>query len=160
MVNAVAPGATMTPMIAWLTDDLRSGIEKATPLGRMAMPDDIADVVAFLAPDSARQIAGRTLLADGGLVWRIVGPSDPLSRDTLTRGASQSVARLRTGSRELATTRSCGAAGLSYLQIRRPIVKLTGTNTRASGFELVKAVASRTPSIRMGGDRWPRTISD
>jgi 3-oxoacyl-[acyl-carrier protein] reductase len=37
-VNAVAPGATMTPMTAWLTDDLRSGIEKATPLGRMACP--------------------------------------------------------------------------------------------------------------------------
>jgi 3-oxoacyl-[acyl-carrier protein] reductase len=67
-VNAVAPGATMTPMTAWLTDDLRSGIEKATPLGRMAMPDDIADVVAFLASDSARWITGRTLLADGGLV--------------------------------------------------------------------------------------------
>lgn len=65
MVNA---GATMTPMTAWLTDDLRSGIEKATPLGRMAMPDDITDVVAFLAPDSARWITGRTLLADGGLV--------------------------------------------------------------------------------------------
>jgi hypothetical protein len=28
----------MTPMTAWLTDDLRSGIEKATPLGRMGMP--------------------------------------------------------------------------------------------------------------------------
>jgi 3-oxoacyl-[acyl-carrier protein] reductase len=67
-VNAVAPGATMTPMTAWLTDELRSGIEKATPLGRMAMPDDIADVVAFLASDSARWITGRTLLADGGLV--------------------------------------------------------------------------------------------
>jgi hypothetical protein len=67
-VTAVAPGGTMTSMTAWLTDDLRSGIEKATPLGRMAMPDDIADVVAFLASDSARWITGRTLLADGGLV--------------------------------------------------------------------------------------------
>jgi 3-oxoacyl-[acyl-carrier protein] reductase len=55
-------------MTAWLTDDLRSGIEKATPLGRMAVPDDIADVVAFLASDGARWITGRTLLADGGLV--------------------------------------------------------------------------------------------
>ena len=32
-VNAVAPGATVTPMTAWLTDDLRRGIEQATPLG-------------------------------------------------------------------------------------------------------------------------------
>ena len=66
--EAINAGATMTLMTAWLTDDLRSGIEKATPLGRMAMPDDIADVVAFLASDSARWITGRTLLADGGLV--------------------------------------------------------------------------------------------
>jgi 3-oxoacyl-[acyl-carrier protein] reductase len=34
----------------------------------MARPDDIADVVAFLASDGARWITGRTLLADGGLV--------------------------------------------------------------------------------------------
>ena len=46
-VNAVAPGATATPMTAWLSDDLRRGIEQATPLGRMAQPDDVADVVAF-----------------------------------------------------------------------------------------------------------------
>jgi 3-oxoacyl-[acyl-carrier protein] reductase len=66
-VNAVAPGATATPMTAWLSDDLRQGIETATPLGRMAAPDDIADVVAFLASDAARWVTGRTLLADGGL---------------------------------------------------------------------------------------------
>jgi 3-oxoacyl-[acyl-carrier protein] reductase len=58
----------MTPMTAWLTDDLRSGIEKATPLGRTGMPDDIADAFAFLPPDSARWITGRTSLADGGPV--------------------------------------------------------------------------------------------
>jgi hypothetical protein len=58
----------------------------------------------------------------------------PPSRDTLTRGASQSVARLRTGSRELATTRSCGAAGLSYLQIGRPIVELDWNEHACFGF--------------------------
>ena len=66
-VNAVAPGATDTPMTAWLTDDLRRGIEQATPLGRMAVPADIADVVFFLASDGSRWITGRTILVDGGL---------------------------------------------------------------------------------------------
>ena len=66
-VNAVAPGATVTPMTAWLTDDLRRGIEQATPLGRMAVPADIADVVAFLASDGSRWVTGRTILVDGGL---------------------------------------------------------------------------------------------
>ena len=66
-VNAVAPGATVTPMTAWLTDDLRRGIEQATPLGRMAMPDDVADVVAFLVSEGSRWVTGRTILVDGGL---------------------------------------------------------------------------------------------
>ena len=66
-VNAVAPGATVTPMTAWLTDDLRRGIEQATPLGRMAVPADIADVVFFLASDGSRWVTGRTILVDGGL---------------------------------------------------------------------------------------------
>jgi 3-oxoacyl-[acyl-carrier protein] reductase len=66
-VNAVAPGATVTPMTAWLSDDLRRGIEQATPLGRMAQPDDIADVVAFLSSDGSRWVTGRTVLVDGGL---------------------------------------------------------------------------------------------
>jgi 3-oxoacyl-[acyl-carrier protein] reductase len=66
-VNAVAPGATVTPMTAWLTDDLRRGIEQATPLARMAVPADIADVVFFLASDGSRWVTGRTILVDGGL---------------------------------------------------------------------------------------------
>jgi 3-oxoacyl-[acyl-carrier protein] reductase len=66
-VNAVAPGATVTPMTAWLTDDLRRGIEQATPLGRMATPADVADAVAFLASEESRWVTGRTILVDGGL---------------------------------------------------------------------------------------------
>jgi 3-oxoacyl-[acyl-carrier protein] reductase len=66
-VNAVAPGATATPMTAWLSDDLRRGIEQATPLGRMAVPDDVADVVAFLTSEASRWVTGRTILVDGGL---------------------------------------------------------------------------------------------
>jgi 3-oxoacyl-[acyl-carrier protein] reductase len=66
-VNAVAPGATITPMTAWLSDDIRRGIEQSTPLGRMAVPTDIADVVFFLASEMSRWITGRTILVDGGL---------------------------------------------------------------------------------------------
>jgi 3-oxoacyl-[acyl-carrier protein] reductase len=66
-VNAVAPGATITPMTAWLSDDIRRGIEQSTPLGRMAVPTDVADVVFFLASEMSRWITGRTILVDGGL---------------------------------------------------------------------------------------------
>jgi len=66
-VNAVAPGAAITPMTAWLTEDLRRGIEQATPLGRMAVPADVADVVAFLVSDGSHWVTGRTILVDGGL---------------------------------------------------------------------------------------------
>ena len=39
----------------------------ATPLGRIGEPEDVADVVAFLASDESRWVTGRTLLTDGGL---------------------------------------------------------------------------------------------
>jgi 3-oxoacyl-[acyl-carrier protein] reductase len=66
-VNAVAPGATVTPMTDWLSDDMRRGIAASTPLGRMGQPDDVADVVVFLASDAARFVTGRTVIVDGGL---------------------------------------------------------------------------------------------
>jgi 3-oxoacyl-[acyl-carrier protein] reductase len=66
-VNAVAAGATATPMTSWLSDEMRKGIASATPLGRMAQPEDVADAVIFLASDAARWVTGRTLIVDGGL---------------------------------------------------------------------------------------------
>ncbi len=67
-VNAVAPGATETPMTEWMDQPTREGIASATPLGRIAQPDDIADIVVYLASSESRWITGQTLLADGGLV--------------------------------------------------------------------------------------------
>ncbi|AQW31646.1 SDR family NAD(P)-dependent oxidoreductase (plasmid) [Ralstonia syzygii subsp. celebesensis] len=67
-VNAVAPAMTRTDMTAPLPDELKARMRDATPLGRLAEPDDIADAVAFLASDDSRWITGRTLLTDGGFI--------------------------------------------------------------------------------------------
>lgn len=65
-VNAVAPAITRTDMTADIpAEQLREEI-RLTPLGRLAEPGDIADVVAFLCSDDARWITGRSLLVDGG----------------------------------------------------------------------------------------------
>ena len=67
-VNAVSPGATHTPMTAWLPDDMVKSISDATPLSRLAMPDDVADVIVFLASPASRWVNGRSVVVDGGLV--------------------------------------------------------------------------------------------
>lgn len=67
-INSVAPGATETPMTAWIPDDIRAGIAAATPLGRLGKPDDIAEIILFLASDASRWVNGRTIIADGGLI--------------------------------------------------------------------------------------------
>jgi 3-oxoacyl-[acyl-carrier protein] reductase len=66
-VNAVAPAMTRTDMTAGIPAAKKAAVAEATPLRRLAEPEDIADVVAFLASDDARWITGRTILADGGL---------------------------------------------------------------------------------------------
>lgn len=65
-VNAVAPAITRTDMTANIPQSHLDHERSLTPLGRLAEPDDIADVVAFLASNDARWVTGRTLLTDGG----------------------------------------------------------------------------------------------
>jgi 3-oxoacyl-[acyl-carrier protein] reductase len=67
-VNAIAPGATETPMTSSLKQEVKDRIANSTPLGRWARPEDIADVAVFLASDAARFITGRILIVDGGLI--------------------------------------------------------------------------------------------
>lgn len=65
-VNAVAPAITRTDMTADIPQAHLDHERALTPLGRLAEPEDIADVVAFLASNDARWVTGRTLLTDGG----------------------------------------------------------------------------------------------
>jgi len=67
-VNAIAPGATETPMTAGVPEEIKDRISNSTPLGRWARPEDIADVAVFLASDAARFITGRIITVDGGLI--------------------------------------------------------------------------------------------
>jgi 3-oxoacyl-[acyl-carrier protein] reductase len=64
--NSVAPGCTRTEMIAGQT--WPDQVPPWTALRRLGEPDDIADVVAFLASDEARWLTGLTIAANGGLV--------------------------------------------------------------------------------------------
>ena len=67
-VNAVAPGLIRTPMTARAQADERDRwIRSHTPLGRWGEPEDIADVVGFLASPASRFMTGTTLVVDGGI---------------------------------------------------------------------------------------------
>ena len=66
-VNAVAPGFIATEMTAKLAPEIIEGIEKQTPLGRLGDPQDVADLVLFLASDAAAFITGQIITVDGGL---------------------------------------------------------------------------------------------
>lgn len=65
-VNSVAPGPTRTGMSADMSPEAEQGIASKTPLGRFGEPEDIADVVAFLASPAARWITGEVIMVDGG----------------------------------------------------------------------------------------------
>jgi NAD(P)-dependent dehydrogenase (short-subunit alcohol dehydrogenase family) len=68
-VNAVAPGATRTATngSSFEAPGLAELITGMTALNRLGRPDDIADVVAFLASDAAGWITGQIIDASGGL---------------------------------------------------------------------------------------------
>ena len=66
-VNVVAPGPVATDMTAALTDDQRANITDAVPLGRMAEPDEVAGVVAFLTGPDGAYVTGAVIPVDGGL---------------------------------------------------------------------------------------------
>tara|TARA_B100000749_G_scaffold113733_1_gene86953 strand:- start:3495 stop:4253 length:759 start_codon:yes stop_codon:yes gene_type:complete len=67
-VNAVAPGYITTDMTNELNDEVKDQLESSIPLGRLGTPDDVANLVCFLASDEAGYITGQTFNVDGGMV--------------------------------------------------------------------------------------------
>jgi NAD(P)-dependent dehydrogenase (short-subunit alcohol dehydrogenase family) len=66
-VNVVAPGPIETDMTATLGERRIAELTAAVPLGRMATPDEVAGVIAFLASPAAAYISGAVIPVDGGL---------------------------------------------------------------------------------------------
>ena len=67
-VNAIAPGYIQTEMTDNLDEPSRDNLIKSIPLQRLGQPQEIADLVCFLASNEAAYITGQTLNVDGGMV--------------------------------------------------------------------------------------------
>lgn len=68
LVNAVSPGMIETDAVKLLSssDALLEMVRQQTPAGRLATPEDVAELVAFLCLPSTQMIVGQTLVIDGG----------------------------------------------------------------------------------------------
>jgi 3-oxoacyl-[acyl-carrier protein] reductase len=66
--NAVAPGFIQTAMTDALKEEVRTEMQKAIPMDRLGQPEDVANVVAFLASDEASYVTGQVLTVCGGMV--------------------------------------------------------------------------------------------
>ncbi len=67
-VNSVAPGFIETDMTSYLDDSAKKDVIETIPLKRLGKPEDVAELVMFLASEEASYITGQTISIDGGLL--------------------------------------------------------------------------------------------
>jgi NAD(P)-dependent dehydrogenase (short-subunit alcohol dehydrogenase family) len=86
-VNSISPGPVDTPLLRPFFErfpDERERYAASTPLGRIAAPEDVADVVVFLASQLSRFITGQNIVVDGGITLHgssVDGMLDRLERE-------------------------------------------------------------------------------
>jgi 3-oxoacyl-[acyl-carrier protein] reductase len=78
-INALAPGATVTPRNLADDPDYEAAWSRVTPLGRPASMEDIAEVALFLLSPAAGHVTGQALVVDGG--WTSIGAAPRIPRD-------------------------------------------------------------------------------
>ena len=66
-VNAIAPGYIETDMTGQLSEDVKNELTTQIPLKRIGSPEDVAQLVSFIASDEAGYITGQTISVNGGL---------------------------------------------------------------------------------------------
>ncbi len=67
-VNSVAPGFIETDMTSFLDDTSKNNVIETIPLKRLGRPEDVSELVLFLASEEASYITGQTISIDGGLL--------------------------------------------------------------------------------------------
>jgi 3-oxoacyl-[acyl-carrier protein] reductase len=67
-VNAVAPGLIESDVVSKMPKEKVEAITKSSSLGRIGKPEEVAQVVLFLASEHSNYITGQTIIVDGGIV--------------------------------------------------------------------------------------------